>query len=249
MTIPSIVPYSSITIAMCCFVRLNSVRSATRPFVSGTIVAGRSSSATLTRGDPALVHRGDQVADVEDADDLVERVAVDGVARVGRVEHEPQRLLRRELDRERDHVGPRDHHVGDVLVGEVEHLVDHLLLAALDLALLGRAREQHPQLDLGMRRVLGAGHLLAERLQHVLGRALQEPDERLEEDEEPAHGRRHRKRDPLRVAERDPLRDELADHDVQVGDDQQREDHGEDRRQRRLEQVREHLLAEGADTE
>ena len=61
------------------------------------------------------------------------------------------------------HVGPRDHHVGDVLVGEVEDLVDHLLLAPLDLALLGRAREQHPQLDLRVRGALGAGRLLAEQ--------------------------------------------------------------------------------------
>ena len=43
-------------------------------------------------------------------------------------------------------------------------------------------------------------------------------------------GRRDRERGSLRVAERDPLRHELADHDVQVGDDQQREDHGEERR-------------------
>ena len=51
-----------------------------------------------------------------------------------------------------------------------------------------------------------------------------------EDDEEDAHRRRHRQRGPLGVAERDPLRHELADHDVQVGDDQQRDDHGEDRR-------------------
>ena len=49
------------------------------------------------------------------------------------------------------------------------------------------------------------------------------------------------------MAERDPLRHELADHDVQVRDDQQREDDGEDRRHHRLEEVREHRLAEGAD--
>ena len=98
---------------------------------------------------------------MEDADDVVERLAVDRVARVRRVEHRLERLLRRQVDRDRDHLGPRHHHVGDLLVGEVEDLVEHLLLAVLDLALLGRAREQHPQLGLGVRLVLGAGRLRA----------------------------------------------------------------------------------------
>ena len=80
-------------------------------------------------------------------------------------------------------------------------------------------------------------------------RRLEQPDERPQADEEPAHGRRDGERRPLRVAERDPLRHELADHDVQVGDDQEREDHGEDRRHHRVELVREHLLAERADRE
>ena len=49
------------------------------------------------------------------------------------------------------------------------------------------------------------------------------------------------------MAERDPLRHELADHDVQIRDDEQREDHGEERRHHGVEAVREHLLAQGTD--
>ncbi len=49
------------------------------------------------------------------------------------------------------------------------------------------------------------------------------------------------------MAERNALRHELADHDVQVGDDQEGQDHGEEGRHDRVEPVREHLLAQGAD--
>ena len=51
------------------------------------------------------------------------------------------------------------------------------------------------------------------------------------------------------MTERDPLRYELADHDVQVGDDQEGQDHCEHRGHYRVELVREQLLAEGADPE
>ena len=54
-------------------------------------------------------------------------------------------------------------------------------------------------------------------------------------------------RRPLGMAERDPLRDELADHDLEVGDDQERDDHREERRHHRVETMREHLLAERTD--
>ena len=181
-----------------------------------------------TDAEPAVVHRLDQVADVQHADDVVERLAVDGVARVRRLEHRLERLLGRQRDRDRDHLRPRHHHVGDLLVGEVEDLVEHLLLLVLDLALLGRAREQHPQLGLRVRLVLRAGRLEPERAQdqrrssrcssQISGRKTTKNQ---------LHGGRDGERRSLRIAERDPLRHELADHDVEVRDDQEREEHRE----------------------
>ena len=64
-----------------------------------------------------------------------------------------------------------------------------------------------------------------------------------------AYRRRDGERGPFRVPERDSFRHELADHDVQVGDDQQGEDDGEERRHDAVELVGEHLLAERADGE
>ena len=184
----------------------------------------------LDAGDAAVDERREEVAHVQDADDLVERVAVDRVARVRRLDHRRQRLLGRQVDRERDHLGPRHHHGRDLLVGEVEDLVEHLLLLLLELALLGRAREQHLQLGLRVDLHLAAGRLQPERAQDRLARALQHPDQRLEDDEEAAHRRRDGERHPLRVAEREPLRHQLADDHVQEGDDQEREREGDHRR-------------------
>ena len=195
------------------------------------------------------MHGGEEVAHVQHADDVVERLAVDRVARVRRVEHRRERLLGRHLDRDGRDLGPRHHHVGRVLVAEDEDLVDHLLLFVLDLALLARAREEHAQLGLRERVALRAGRLEPEHVQHAVGRLAQHPDERREHREERAHGRRHPERRALGVPERDALRHELADHDVREREDQVGEQHGEDRRHPVVERVRERLLAERADAE
>ena len=193
-----------------------------------------------------VVHRREEVAHVEDADDLVERAAVDGIARVRRVDHRGEHLLGRQVDRERDHLGPRHHHVRGLLVGEVEDLVEHLLLLRLDLAAPGRVAEQHPQLGLGVDAALRV-RLEPERAEDELRRALQHPDHRLHQHEEAAHGVRHRERRPLRIVERDALRHELADHDVEERDDEEREDHGDHRRDERVEDLHERMLAERSD--
>ena len=70
-----------------------------------------------------------------------------------------------------------------------------------------------------------------------------------EQDEEAAHGRRDGERGPLRIAERDALRNELADHDVQCRDHDERDHDRQDRREHRVEQLGQHRLAEGADAE
>ena len=103
----------------------------------------------------AVAQRTKEVAHVQDAHDAVEGLAVDGIPRVGRVHHGFEALFRRQVDRERDDLRPRDHHVLRLLVGEVEHLVEHLLLLLLDLAVRGRLGDEHPQLGLRVDVVVG----------------------------------------------------------------------------------------------
>ena len=130
-------------------------------------------------GDATLVHRLQQVAQVQDADDVLGRLPVDREPRVRRVEHLAQALLRRHVRGDDDHLGPRHHHVGRLLVGEVEDLVEHLLLLFLELALDRRALEQQLQLGLRVDGAVAARRLEPEHVQRHLARALQEPDQRL----------------------------------------------------------------------
>ena len=61
--------------------------------------------------------------------------------------------MRRQVDREGHDLGPRDHRVVHLLVGEVEDLVEHLLLRLLDVLGL-----RHDQADVLLRvRVIPAG--------------------------------------------------------------------------------------------
>ena len=128
VTIPCVEPNSSTTIAMCWFVRRNSVEQRARSLVSGTKYAGRRMSSISTVLDAVRVQRREEIANVQDPDDVVEAPAECGVARVRGVDDRRERLLRRQLDRYADNLGPGHHHVVDLLLGEVEDLVDHLLL-------------------------------------------------------------------------------------------------------------------------
>ena len=186
---------------------------------------------------------------MDDPDDLVERVPVDGVARVGRLEHRRHRLAQVEVDREPGDVGARDHHVGDLLLGEVEDLVEHLALVQLDLAVRCRDLEQHLQLRLGVRRALHRPRVDPDRALRELARPLQHPDQRLEDEEEQPHRPGDAERDPLRVAQRDAFRHELPDDDVEERDDEEREEHGQHRREPFVEELGEHALAQGADAQ
>ena len=119
-------------------------------------VRGPQDLLDLDVGHAALVHRVQEIAQVEDADDVLGRLPVDRVARVRRLQHRPQALLGRQVGGQRDDLGPRHHHVLGLLVGEVEDLVEHLLLLLLELALDRRALEQHLQLGLRVDRALGS---------------------------------------------------------------------------------------------
>ena len=71
--------------------------SITMPLIGAVPARGRTTAglageiaARLRNGyirEPSVVHGGEEISHVEDADDVVERLPVDGVARVRRVEH------------------------------------------------------------------------------------------------------------------------------------------------------------------
>ena len=132
--------------------------------VSGTMYGGRRIASMSTVGHAALVHRVQQVAQMEHADDVLRRLAVDRVARVRRVEHRLQRTPRAAGRPRASTTSGRGRITSArLLVGEVEDLVEHLLLLLLELALDGRALEQHLQLGLRVDGALGARRLQPEQ--------------------------------------------------------------------------------------
>ena len=193
--------------------------------------------------------RAEQVAHVEHPDDVVERLAIDGVPRVRRVEDDSERLLGRQVNRDHGDVGFRDHHVGDVLIAEDEDLVDHLPLVLLDLPLLRRAGDEHAKLGLRVHLSLRARRLEAEAVQDRVGRPPQDPDDGAEDDEERANGRRDPERRRLGMAKRGSLGHELADDDVEEAQDRVGDDDGEDGGHPVLELAGQRRLAEGADAQ
>ena len=120
----------------------------------------------------------------------------------------------------------------DLLVGEVEDLVEHLLLARLDLPALGRLADEHLQLGLGVDAPSAPGSSQPEQPQHELASiAAAARSAAASTTKKPRTGVGDGERRPFRVAERDRLRHELADHDVEEREDQVREDHRDDGRE------------------
>ena len=170
--------------------------------------------------------------------------SVDRVARVGRVDHRRERLGRRKLDGEGHDLGPRDHHVVGLLVGEVEDLVEHLLLRLLDLLGL-----RHDQADVLLRvhRHPGRRRLDAEEPRDPVRRPLQHPHERIRDPPQPVERHGKPEGQALGALERDRLRHELAEHDAQVGQDQERDEEGDAARDPVVEVAREQRLAQGTE--
>ena len=197
--------------------------------------------------DPEIVDRAEEVADVEDPDDVVERAAVDRVAREGRVDDGPKRFLGRHVRGDPDHLGPRDHHRRDLLRGEVEDLVQHLLLGLFELPVILGRRDRVPDVLTGVRDHPGRRGLDAEKPEDGIRRHLQEPDDRMRDSPEEVERHREHHRERLGLLQRDRLRHQLAEHDGQVREERERDQERNRVRERRLHEVRDERLADGTD--
>ena len=172
-------PYSSMTIAMCCFSRRKSARSAARSFVSGTTYAGRTIDSSSTDAIPRSWIAPKRSRTWRIPTIVVERAAVDRVARVRRVDDGAERLLGRHLDGDRDDVGPRHHDLRDLLRREVEDLVEHLLLGLLELADVLRRGDRVPDVLTRVRDHPRGRRLHAQHTEDGVRRHLQQPDDRM----------------------------------------------------------------------
>jgi hypothetical protein len=135
-----------------------------------------------------------------------------------------------------------------LLVGEVEDLVEHLLLLLLDLAVLARAPKHQLQLRFGKDAFLASrARLDPEEPREGVRGFLEEPDEGVRGNVERLHGKRDPERGRLVPLERDRLRHELAERDVQVRHDRESQAERETGREDGLEIVLEERLTHGAE--
>jgi hypothetical protein len=87
-----------------------------------------------------------QVLRDEDPDDVVERLLVDGVARVALLEDQLANLLLGRVDRHADDLRPRLHHVASPLLMEVEDAGEHRAVSRVDRPVLARLDHEQPEL-------------------------------------------------------------------------------------------------------
>ena len=115
---------------------------------------------------------------MQDADDLVERAAIRRVPRVRRVDDGGEAFLGRKVDRDRDDLGTRHHHLVRLLVGEVEDLVQELLLHLLHDAGLAGLGDDQADVLLRVGDDAGGRGLDSEEAREGIRRGLEEPHER-----------------------------------------------------------------------
>ena len=126
----------------------------------------------------------------------------------------------RKIGVEHHHLGAMNHHVGNLQLAKAENVLDVLRLALFHLAMLGRHLHQPPDLDVGQDFLLRA-LLDAQHPKDRAGRCIEQPVQRVEQQE----GDIERIGDPLRDRHRFPncqgLRHLFADDDVQRGEHQE----------------------------
>ena len=248
MTIPSVPPYSSTTIARCWFSRRISLSAVSTPAVPGQPLdlAGQVADG---RGAAGRVVGQEQVADVHEADDVVLVPAGDREARpvgVGDLLGRPAGGHRRV---EEGDLGARGHHLADLALAGAEDLVDQPPLVAGQRLVRG---DQVAQLLLADRLAADL-RVAAEQPHQRVRRRRQQPDDRPGQGGQPVQRRGDEHRQALGPLQRQPLGGQLAEDQGQVADHDghadERQRSGQARAHAPADQDRGERLVQGLGTE
>ena len=135
VTSPAVPPYSSLTMAMCVRLDWNSRSCASMRFETGMNVGGRTSDPPSVRRLLVGDDRRQHVLRVQDADDVVERLAKHGQPRVLRAANAVEHLGPRRVGVDADDVHARHHDLLHLRFAEREHAVDQLFFGRRHLGL------------------------------------------------------------------------------------------------------------------
>ena len=134
-----------------------------------------------------------------------------------------------------------------LLVREVEDLVEQLLLGLLHDPRLAGLRDDQANVLLRVCNDAGGRGLDAEELGERIRRELEEPDKGIRDEKDALDGEGHPERGLLVLRERNGLGDELAERDMEVGDEGEGEDESDALRERLVKPVLDERLAHGAE--
>ena len=167
-----------------------------------------------------------EVLHVHEADDAVLAAAAHRVARVLVLQHGLEALLQRIVEVDAHHIGARRHDGLGVFVAQVEDVVHVFVLLGVDESAFGALVDEQLDLLVGVHLVF-VGHVVAQHLHDAVRNAVEQPHDRVRDAVEP-HERRGREQGvALGGEDGQRLRDELAHHDVQRGDDDETDDDGD----------------------
>ena len=158
------------------------------------------------------------------------------------VDDDVDRLLERRPGGQRDDRDPRDHHLVETALAELDDRVDHLLLLGLEDALLPATLHDQAQLLGGDLRLVG--HARAEQPGDPPRDPGEDRDQRSERPGEDVDRDRQVERDALRVGEGQGLWHELGEDDREQGEDDRDDDEREPGRRALAETRADHQLRE-----
>ena len=165
---------------------------------------------------------------MQKADDVVLAPVADWIAREPLLHRHLNALFQRVLKIEADHVRARNHDLAHGEIGEVKDVVDEFQFRLINEALAMTLLHEDADLLFRMRHILllrhdGEAHAFLRPVRDV----IQQPDERIHDALEDEERQGDRERDTLDLANRNVLRNQLAAHDVQRGDEKERNGEGD----------------------
>ena len=145
---------------------------------------------------------------------------------IGPCDHRDQRLAGR-IGRDCDDFGPRHHDLSGGQVGKAEDAMEHLLFMLFENTRFLTCRHEHLELFLRVHEAMLSGSVQAQHAHHGPSGPIQESDEWPECPHEQLGRLDHQQGGRLRALQRDRLGRELAQNDVQSGDDDECDGNGD----------------------